>query len=92
MRGLHHGLHLPVTVPLHLHTGIHSGLVLLDEGDAVSGRMILYGNAVNVAARLCGAANSGEILVSRETLGAESHFFQTDAGDSLNLVSASRTT
>ena len=70
---------------LRLHTGIHSGLVLLEEGDAVSGRMVLVGNAANVAARICDAAETDKILVSEETLGAESHFFQTDAGQALKL-------
>lgn len=70
---------------LRLHTGIHSGLVLLDEGDALSGRMRLFGNAVNIAARLSSAAETDQILVSQETLGAESHFFQTDAGHVVTL-------
>lgn len=72
--------HLPLPgqqrVPLSLHTGIHAGLVLLGEGDAVSGQLRLFGNAVNVAARLSDAAAGGEILVSSETLGAERHFFE----------------
>lgn len=63
--------------PLSLHTGIHAGLVLLGEGDAVSGQLRLFGNPVNVAARLSDAAAGGEILVSTETLGAERHFFET---------------
>jgi len=70
---------------LGLHTGIHSGLVLLEEGDTVRGRFDLLGNAPNVAARLSAAAGYDEILVSEETLGPQSHFFQADAPRSLPL-------
>jgi class 3 adenylate cyclase/tetratricopeptide (TPR) repeat protein len=68
---------LPLRSPLSLHTGIHAGLVLLGDGDAVSGQLRLFGNPVNIAARLSDAAVGGEILVSNETLGAERHFFET---------------
>jgi len=71
--------------PLHLHTGIHSGLVLLADGDELHGRLDLLGNAVNVAARLSDVAQSDEIIVSEETLGAESHFYETTPRRSLNL-------
>lgn len=67
---------LPWRSGLNLHTGIHSGLVLLHEGDLVRGRFDLLGNAPNVAARLCEAAKQDEILVSEGTLGAEHHFFE----------------
>jgi len=62
---------------IRLHTGIHSGLVLLDEGDVVLGRFELTGEAPNIAAHLSAAASSDEILVSDETLGPERHFFLT---------------
>ncbi|WP_158091669.1 ATP-binding protein [Bradyrhizobium canariense] len=75
----------PTSPPLSLHTGIHSGLVLLAEGDDVQGRLSLIGNTVNVAARLSDAAGSGEILVSEETLGADSHFYETTSRRSLQL-------
>jgi class 3 adenylate cyclase len=42
---------------LRLHAGIHSGDVI-DEGDNV------YGGAVNLAARVCGISEPGEVLVS----------------------------
>lgn len=70
---------------LKLHSGIHAGLVLVEPGDAVSGRMVLVGNSVNIAARLADAADDDEILVSKETLGADQHFFQTDGGRLLEL-------
>lgn len=62
---------------LALHSGIHSGLVLLDEGDAVRGRFDLLGTAPNLAARLCDEAGRDEILVSAETLGPEFRYFET---------------
>ena len=68
----------PAAAParLSLHTGIHAGLVLVDEGDLVRGRFELLGNAPNIAARLSDAAEPDEILVSEETLGAEAPFLR----------------
>jgi len=62
---------------LTLHTGIHAGLVLLGEGDVELGRFELLGTVPNIAARLAEAAQRDEILVSAETLGPESYFFET---------------
>ncbi|HEX6691710.1 MAG TPA: adenylate/guanylate cyclase domain-containing protein [Burkholderiales bacterium] len=73
---------------LGLHSGIHAGLVLLDEGDLVRGRFELLGNAPNIAARLSDAAEKDEILVSEATLGAESHFFQTGGRQHLEVKGA----
>jgi len=72
-------------VALSLHTGIHAGLVLVDEGDLVRGRFELLGNAPNIAARLSDAAQRDEILVSEETLGAERHFFEASERVQLDL-------
>jgi class 3 adenylate cyclase/tetratricopeptide (TPR) repeat protein len=90
VRRLHLDRPLAVTEPLHLHSGIHAGLVLLDEGDSISGRIRLVGNAVNIAARLSDAAERDEILVSVETLGAEKHFFRTDADHTLKMQGIDR--
>ncbi|WP_310460255.1 AAA family ATPase [Sphaerotilus sp.] len=62
---------------LALHSGIHSGLVLLDDGDAVRGRFDLMGTVPNLAARLCEAAGRDEVLVSEEALGPEFRYFET---------------
>jgi class 3 adenylate cyclase/tetratricopeptide (TPR) repeat protein len=62
---------------LTLHTGIHAGLVLLGEGDVELGRFELLGTVPNIAARLAEAAQRDEILVTAETLGPESYFFET---------------
>ena len=66
---------LPNGIKLKLHTGIHSGVVLLRAGDMVRGRYEILGDATNVAKRLCDFASSNEIIVSDNTLGADSYFF-----------------
>ena len=71
--------------PLKLHSGVHSGLVLLREGDDVRGRFEVTGNATNIAAKLCGLAEAGQILVSEATLGPERHLFETSERSHLSL-------
>jgi len=75
----------PLTQALTLHSGIHAGVVLIDAGDEVRGRFELLGNTPNIAARLSEAARADEILVSEETLGLQSHFFQTGERRALQL-------
>ena len=60
---------------IRLHTGIHSGIVLVRPGDIVRGRFEMLGDATNVAARLCDHAAADEVLVSEATLGADLAFF-----------------
>ena len=72
-------------IPLRLHTGIHSGLVLLNEGDAVRGRFELLGGSTNIASRLANAAEADEILVSEATLGPDQGMFQTEERRFLTL-------
>jgi class 3 adenylate cyclase/tetratricopeptide (TPR) repeat protein len=64
---------------LQMHSGIHSGLVLLIEGDIERGRYDVVGEVPNTAARLCSMAKSGEILVSEESLGPQAQFFMASA-------------
>ncbi|HST35911.1 MAG TPA: adenylate/guanylate cyclase domain-containing protein [Allosphingosinicella sp.] len=71
--------------PFRLHSGVHSGLVLLHEGDTVRGRFEVTGNATNIAAKLCGLAEAGQILVSEATLGPERHLFETSERSRLTL-------
>lgn len=68
---------LPGGVTLSLHSGIHAGLVLVDEGDVVRGRYELLGNAPNVAARLSTLAGRDQVLVTEETLGRWRDGFDT---------------
>ena len=70
---------------LRLHTGIHSGLVLVNEGDTVRGRLELLGSATNIASRLATAAQSDEIVVSEATLGPDRCMFQTGEREFLSL-------
>ncbi|HEY0013158.1 MAG TPA: AAA family ATPase [Allosphingosinicella sp.] len=74
--------------PLRLHSGIHSGLVILHAGDACRGRFELPGHATNIASRLCSEARPGEILVSEATLGPDRHGFSTGARRRLRLRGA----
>jgi hypothetical protein len=62
-----------------MHSGINTGLVVAGESDPGKGLHGLLGDAINVASRLSGLAQPGEILVGRETHGqAEGHFvFET---------------
>jgi class 3 adenylate cyclase/tetratricopeptide (TPR) repeat protein len=60
--------------PLSMHSGIHSGLVLVIESDPAG--YLLVGEATSIAARLSDAAETNEILVSATTLGPESPFFE----------------
>ncbi|PTT78088.1 hypothetical protein DBR42_24175, partial [Pelomonas sp. HMWF004] len=64
-------------VGLTLHSGIHAGVVLVNEGDQMRGRFELLGNAPNIAARLAEAAKADEIIASDESLGLQSQFFET---------------
>lgn len=76
---------LPGLESLSLHSGIHSGLVLFNEGDPVRGRFEMLGDATNVAKHLTDVAQNDEILVSEETLGPESFFFWTSERRYVNL-------
>ena len=59
---LHHAIralpvrHLACGNSLTLHTGIHSGMVLVDQGDSQLGVLQLFGNVPNLASRLAQAA------------------------------------
>jgi class 3 adenylate cyclase/tetratricopeptide (TPR) repeat protein len=74
-------------LPIQLHTGIHSGIVLVRSGDLVRGRFELLGDATNIAARLCDAAVADQILVSNLTIGPDLPFFQTGQRRHLDVKS-----
>lgn len=76
---------LPWRNALGMHTGIHAGLVLVDQGDLVRGRLQLIGDPPNIAARLSDEAKDGEIVVSTETLGPAADFFQTEGPRPIRL-------
>jgi class 3 adenylate cyclase/tetratricopeptide (TPR) repeat protein len=70
---------------LSLHTGIHSGLVLVKQGDVVRGRLELLGRSTNIASRLASAAQTDEIIVSERTLRRDQGLFHTSAPMTLTL-------
>ncbi len=60
---------------VRVHSGVHSGLVFLRQGNPLAGKYELTGDPVNTASRLCSAAGRDEIVVSQATLhGLESYF------------------
>lgn len=53
--------------PLSMHSGINTGLVVTGEVDIEKGIHGLTGDAINLASRLEGIANAGEIVVGSNT-------------------------
>jgi class 3 adenylate cyclase/tetratricopeptide (TPR) repeat protein len=70
------GLPIPKGFQLQLHSGLHGGLVFATEREDAQG-YDLVGDAVNTAARLCEAADSGEILASSEMIEGVKELFET---------------
>ena len=67
--------------PLTMHSGINTGLVVTADVDPEKGTHGVAGDAVNVASRLSGLANPGEILVGHDThVRAEGFFAFEDLG------------
>ena len=77
--------YLPKAFTLQLHTGVHAGLVVVEEGDRVQGRYKMYGDALNTAARLSDAAEAGEIISSENTLRGWLPYFNTERLPPLTL-------
>jgi class 3 adenylate cyclase len=57
-----------IGVPLSMHSGINTGLVVTAEVDIEKGSQGVTGDAVNLASRLSSLAGAGEILVGEETV------------------------
>ena len=69
------GLAAKIDRPLSMHTGINTGLVVTGEIDPDKGTHGVSGDALNVASRLSGLAEPGEILVGQATYrGCEGYF------------------
>ncbi len=64
---------------LSMRSGIHSGIVLLTEGDLERGRLDLNGDVVNTAAHFLRDAPPGAILASLSSLGPYANLFELDA-------------
>lgn len=79
---------------LRMHSGIHSGLVLLRPGDPTRGTIEAVGHTTSVAARLSAAAQPNEILVSSGSISQGQAAFPTgkarpvDIGDGSPPISA----
>ncbi|MFN7917304.1 MAG: adenylate/guanylate cyclase domain-containing protein [Vicinamibacterales bacterium] len=73
------------TSGLTLHSGVHSGLVLVIENDLFPGRHAVVGETPNLAAKLSDAAARDEILVSEVTLGSDQHFFEVQPRGSVAI-------
>jgi len=61
--------------PLTMHTGINTGLVVTGEVDIEKGTHGITGDPVNLASRLEGIANKGEILVGEQTFHLAEGYF-----------------
>ena len=60
---------------IRLHSGIHSGMVLVKTGDMVRGLFEMPGETTNITARITDLAGPDEILVGEAALGSDLHFF-----------------
>ena len=64
-----------------LHTGVDTGMVLVDEGDGLSGALTVFGDVINMASRLQKKADPGEVLLSQATHDeVAAHFECIDVG------------
>lgn len=64
-----------IGMPLSMHSGINTGLVVTGGERPESGRHGVMGDTINLAARLCHIGSTGEILVGPDTyLHARAHF------------------
>ena len=81
---------LPPDFVPQLHSGVHSGVIFVREGDPLHGRYELTGDAVNTTQRLCAAAGRDEILVSKATLSGLEAYFMTEEVQPLALKGKDR--
>jgi class 3 adenylate cyclase/tetratricopeptide (TPR) repeat protein len=90
IRGLRSEAPLPAAFQLRMHSGVHSGVVFVREGDPLHGRYELTGDVVNTTQRLCAAARPDEIVVSRATLSGLEPYFDTEEIAPLSLKGKER--
>ena len=67
-----------ISRPMHMHTGINTGLVVTGEVNLKNGTHGITGDAINLASRLEGIAQAGEILVGHETYKQAKDYFDFD--------------
>lgn len=75
---------------LALHTGIHTGLVVVRRSDARSGQFTLTGDTVNTAARLRDLAGPGQVVVSVETWQQVADAYEAEAGPPIRVKGKER--
>jgi class 3 adenylate cyclase/tetratricopeptide (TPR) repeat protein len=90
IRTLRVDVSLPAAFQLRMHSGVHSGVVFVREGDPLHGRYELTGDAVNTTQRLCSAARPDEIVVSRAALSGIEPYFETEEIAPLSLKGKER--
>ena len=76
----------PAQLPLRMHSGIHTGTLLLSDGDIERGVFDLTGDAMNTAAHLSQQAAAGQILASLSALGPHANFFELSKDAPAGLV------
>jgi class 3 adenylate cyclase len=64
---------------LAMHTGINTGLLVTGEATLEKGTIGVTGDTVNLASRLSGLANPGEILVGQETYRQAEGYFDFES-------------
>ena len=62
-------------VPLDTHSGINTGLVVTRGSDKAMANVLVVGDTVNVASRLCNLARPGEIVVGDMTQNLAKRYF-----------------
>jgi class 3 adenylate cyclase/tetratricopeptide (TPR) repeat protein len=76
---------------LSMHTGINTGLVVTGTPHETGSALGVVGDTVNVAARLCDLAESGQILVGNETRTLVDRYFQFEELANTRLKGKSET-
>ena len=74
---------------LTMHTGVNTGLVVTGNVDFDKGTHGIAGAPLNIAARLCGLAKPGEILVGSETYRHSLGYFNFMSLDPVNVKGVS---
>ena len=64
---------------LSMHTGVNTGIVVSGDLDIEKGMDKILGDTVNVASRLSGVAEQGEIVVGRDTFSLADWHFEFEA-------------
>jgi len=77
---------------LRMHSGISTGLVVTHLRDIRDGSYGITGDTVNIGARLASHAEADEILISPETHGLVTPYFNTEALEEITVKGKTRPT